>query len=203
MLPDTKIYLASASPRRQELLRQLGIEFEVFPAKIAEVKRQDESPEDYVTRIAADKARFTADLIKKRNLPMYPVLGADTEVVLDGDILGKPQDRTHGMRMLRRLSASTHEVLTAVTLWHQDAEYSALNKNLVTFGSLTDDEIRRYWETGEPTDKAGGYAIQGHAAAFISRIEGSYSGVVGLPLYELRRLLEKIGRSRHPASRDT
>ncbi len=190
---DTKIYLASKSPRRQELLRQLGIEFEIFPAEIVEVKRQDESPEDYVTRMAADKARVAAELIKKRNLPLRPVLGADTEVVLDGDILGKPRNRTHGMRMLRNLSARTHEVLTAVTLWHEDVEYSALNKNLVTFGPLTDDEIRRYWETGEPIDKAGGYAIQGRAAAFISRMEGSYSGIVGLPLYEFSCLLKKIG----------
>jgi len=188
------IYLASASPRRQELLRQLGVEFEAMPSNILEVRQTGESPADYVLRVARDKAQFVAKLVNERGLPVFPVLGADTEVVLDGEILGKPQDRVHGMALLRRLSGRTHEVLSAVCVVDQDSEHTALSTSRVTFSQLTETEIAQYWETGEPVDKAGAYAIQGKAAAFIERLEGSYSAVMGLPLHELAEILKKIDR---------
>ena len=188
------IYLASASPRRQELLRQLGVEFEVMPSNILELRQAEESPADYVLRVARDKAQFVAKQVNERGLLILPVLGADTEVVLDGEILGKPQDRVHGMALLRRLSGRTHEVLSAVCVVDQESEHAALSTSRVTFSRLTEAEIAQYWETGEPADKAGAYAIQGKAAAFIERLEGSYSGVMGLPLHELAEILKKIGR---------
>jgi septum formation protein len=187
------IYLASASPRRQELLRQAGIAFEAISSNLVEAPQPGESAEDYVRRVAADKARSVAGLIRSRGLPECPVLGADTEVVLDGEVLGKPADRAHGLAMLRRLSGRGHEVLSALVLIHGGIERTALSRSRVTFAPLTDGEIARYWETGEPADKAGGYAVQGRAAAFIRHIEGSYSGIVGLPLYELAQLLRQAG----------
>ena len=187
------IYLASASPRRRELLRQLGVQFEAIPSNILEVRQTGESPADYVLRVARDKAQFVAKQVKERGLPVFPVLGADTEVILDGEILGKPQDRVHGMALLRRLSGRTHEVLSAVCLVDQNSEHAALSTSRVTFSRLTEAEIAQYWETGEPADKAGAYAIQGKAAAFIERLEGSYSSVMGLPLHELAGILKKIG----------
>ena len=187
------IYLASASPRRQELLRQLGITFEAMPSNLLEVPRAGERPEDYVLRVARDKARHVARQVRERGLASHPVLGADTEMALDGEILGKPRDAQQGQAMLRKLAGGTHEVLTGLVLLHQDVEYRAINHSRVTFGPLTDDDIRRYWDTGEPADKAGGYAVQGWAAAFIQRIEGSYSGIMGLPLFELTQLLRQAG----------
>lgn len=187
------LYLASASPRRQELLHQLGIAFEVLPSNILEVREAGETPSEYVVRVALDKARYVARLVKERGLPAYPVLGADTEVVLDGMILGKPRDRAHGLKMLGRLAGRGHEVLSAVALIVEGGEHTALNVNRVTFGPLSKVEIVHYWETGEPVDKAGGYAIQGRAATFVARIEGSYSGVMGLPLFELVSLLKRAG----------
>jgi septum formation protein len=188
------IYLASASPRRRELLRQIGIEFEAMPSNILEVRQAGESPADYVLRAARDKAQFVAKLVNERGLPVFPVLGADTEVVLDGEILGKPQDRAHGMALLRRLAGRTHEVLSAVCVVDRGSGHAALSTSRVTFGSLTEAEIAQYWDTGEPADKAGAYAIQGKAAAFIERLEGSYSGVMGLSLHELAGILKKIGK---------
>ena len=187
------IYLASASPRRQELLRQLGLAFEAMPSNIPEAPQRAESPEAYVKRMAQDKARVVATLIAERGLPRHPVLGADTEVVLQGEILGKPRDRVHGLEMLRRLAGRTHEVLTAISVRHGEKDETLLSTSLVSLAPLTEAEIAQYWETGEPADKAGAYAIQGKAAAFIARIEGSYSGVMGLPLYELVEILKKIG----------
>ncbi len=187
------IYLASASPRRRELLRQLGVEFEAMPSNILEARRTGESPTDYVLRVARDKARFVAKRVHERGLPALPVLGADTEVVLDGEILGKPQDRDHGLALLRRLSGRTHEVLSALCVVTPAGEHTALNTSRVSFAALTEAQIAQYWETGEPVDKAGAYAIQGRAAAFIERLEGSYSGVMGLPLHELAEILNKIG----------
>jgi septum formation protein len=219
------IYLASASPRRQELLRQLGIAFEAIPSELLEVPQAGERPEDYVLRVARDKARHVVRQVRERGLASYPVLGADTEVVLEGEILGKPHDAQQGQAMLRKLAGRTHEVLTGLVLLHQDAddrrdaggttsgkkeverrqeqspratpgavaEYTALSRSCVTFGPLTDADIRRYWDSGEPADKAGGYAVQGRAAAFIQRIEGSYSGIMGLPLFELTQLLRQAG----------
>lgn len=188
------IYLASASPRRMELLRQLGIRFEALPANVVETPHPGERPRDYVLRLARTKARRGAALVRERGLPIRPVLGADTEVVLRDQILGKPADRAHGFALLRRLSGRTHQVLTAICLLDQDEAYEAISESRVTFAPLGDADIERYWATGEPADKAGGYAVQGAAAAFIARIEGSYSGIVGLPLFELTRLLKRAGR---------
>jgi septum formation protein len=189
-----KIYLASASPRRRDLLSHYGLEFEALPSNLLEVHRKNEAPVDYVTRVAHDKAEFVAKLVKERGLPEYPVLGADTEVVLDGEILGKPGGRDHGMDMLRRLSGRTHEVLSAISVLDRGKEYTALNTSLVTFTSITEEEIAQYWESGEPADKAGAYAIQGRAGGFITKLEGSYSAVMGLPLYELAEIMKKIRR---------
>lgn len=185
------IYLASASPRRQELLHQLGLAFEVVPSDVPEVRAPAESPEQYVRRVSLDKARCVARLVRSRNLPERAVLAADTEVVLEGEILGKPLGRDHGIEMLKRLAGRTHEVLTGIVLLSAKEQDTAVSRSLVTFAPLSDGEILRYWESGEPVGKAGGYAVQGRAAAFISRIEGSYSGIMGLPLYELSQLLKK------------
>ncbi len=187
------IYLASASPRRQELLRQIGIVFEAIPSNLPEVPQAGERPEDYVLRVARAKAQHVARQVRERGLTPRPVLGADTEVVLEGEILGKPRDVQQGQAMLRKLAGRTHEVLTGLVLLHQDAEYKTLNRSRVTFGPLTDMDIQRYWDSGEPADKAGGYAVQGRAAAFIQRIEGSYSSIMGLPLFELIQLLRQAG----------
>jgi septum formation protein len=189
----TVIYLASASPRRQELLRQLGLQFEVMPSNILEAPHARETPADYVVRVARDKARFVAEQVSARGLPPHPVLGADTEVVLDGEILGKPRDAGHGQAMLRQLAGRTHEVFSGLALLHAGREHTALSRSHVTFGPLTAAEVAAYWDSGEPRDKAGAYAVQGKAAGFIARIEGSYSGVMGLPLFELNELLKKIG----------
>jgi len=187
------IYLASASPRRQELLQQVGLAFEALPSNILEERETGESPGEYVRRVAADKARHVARLVAERKLPAHPVLGADTEVVVEDDILGKPRDRAHAAGMLRRLSGRTHTVLTAICLVTVAGEYSALSESRVTFAALAEATIARYLETGEADDKAGAYAIQGRAAGFIARLEGSYSGVMGLPLYELLETFTRAG----------
>jgi septum formation protein len=187
------IYLASASPRRQELLRQLGIEFDVIVSNLEETRSRHETPSQYVARIALEKARHVDRLVRERKLASSPVLGADTEVTLDDDVLGKPADRDHGIAMLQRLQGRTHDVLCAVALLSDGREYSVLSRSAVTFAPMTRAQIERYWETGEPAGKAGGYAIQGQAAAFIERLEGSYSGVMGLPLFETARLLQQAG----------
>ncbi len=191
---DFQIYLASASPRRQELLRQLGLEFEAIPSRLDEVPQPGERPQDYVVRVARDKARHVTRRIREQGLTPHPVLGADTEVVLDGEILGKPRDRAHGLDMLRRLAGRTHEVLSGLCVLHAGREQTALSVSRVTFRPLAAAEIAAYWDTGEPADKAGAYAIQGRAAAFVERLEGSYSGVMGLPLYELAGILRELGK---------
>jgi septum formation protein len=185
------IYLASASPRRQELLRQVGLTYEVLPSNLVEARQAGEAPVDYVRRVAADKARHVAHLVAGRGLPARAVLGA--EVVVEDDVLGKPRDRVHAAGMLRRLSGRTHRVLTAICLVTPAGEHSALSESRVTFAMIPNDAIARYLETGEADDKAGAYAIQGRAAGFIVRLEGSYSGVMGLPLYELFETLKRAG----------
>jgi len=187
------IYLASASPRRQELLRQIGLEFQVLPSRIQEIHQPEESPRDYVRRVAADKARAVAALVRERGLAGHPVLGADTEVVLDGKVLGKPRDRAHARKMLTQLAGRSHDVLSALCLLLPDRMETALSESRVTFTNLDAEEIRRYVDSSEADDKAGGYAIQGRAAGYISRLEGSYSGVMGLPLFELRETLKRAG----------
>jgi septum formation protein len=195
------IYLASKSPRRQELLRQLGVEFDELllreaPGRrrdVVEAPRKDEPPLDYVKRIARLKASVGWHRMGRRGLAPKPVLGADTEVVLNGAALGKPADAAGAVAMLLALSGQTHQVITAVAVRWQAQLVAAAATSRVTFRVLAQDEIERYVATGEPFDKAGGYAIQGKAAAFVQNLEGSYSGVVGLPLYETAGLLAHIG----------
>lgn len=186
------LYLASASPRRQELLRQVGIAFEVMPANIIETRKSGEAPNDYVKRVAADKARSIAQKVKAQGKPRAPVLGADTEVIVDDEVLGKPRDRAHGLAMLARLAGRRHQVASAVVVIDGDRELSAMSESFVTFESMSARQIEEYWDSGEPVDKAGGYAVQGLAARYIRHIEGSFSGIVGLPLYELEKLLTQI-----------
>jgi len=192
------IYLASASPRRQELLRQIGVNFEVLPVEVAEHALARETPADYVRRLAIDKARFGFSEVVRRGLPRHPVLGADTCVLVDAEILGKPRDRADGLAMLRRLSGRSHEVLTGICVIARAAsgdalEHGAVSVSQVTFGALSEQDIADYWASGEPVDKAGAYAIQGLAARFVARLEGSYSGVMGLPLHELAQILKSLG----------
>jgi septum formation protein len=187
--PGPELVLASASPRRRELLAQIGCRFEVIPAHIDETVRAGESPADYVVRVARDKALA----VWRAEGGRLPVLGSDTAVVLDGRILGKPVDRGEAVAMLRRLSGRTHEVFSAVALVHGDARIDdRLNVSRVTFAELEPDWIEAYCDSGDPMDKAGAYGVQGRAGERIVRIEGSFYGVMGLPLYETSRLLEVL-----------
>lgn len=188
---NSLIYLASASPRRSALLDQIGVAHRVQPVDVDETARSGEAPEQYVRRLAVLKAETLWQ--KLPALQRQPVLGADTAVVLDDQILGKPSDETDCVRMLSLLSARTHHVFTAVALRASDGCQSRVNVSEVTFRKLADEEIRRYWRSGEPADKAGAYAVQGRAALFIERIAGSYSGIMGLPLFETGELLTAIG----------
>jgi len=185
------IYLASGSPRRRELLQQIGVPFRVVGAAVDEAVRPGEAPAAYVERLAAAKA--DAGLAGSRDEADVPVLAADTAVVLGGKVLGKPADRQDAEHMLRQLSGRTHEVLTAIALLTVSGLESRISRSEVTFRSLAAEEIQDYWETGEPADKAGAYAIQGRAAVFIADLRGSYSGVMGLPLFETADLLSKAG----------
>ena len=182
------IILASRSPRRADLLRQMGVEFRTQAAEIDETLHADERAADYVERVANAKAKA----VQAAN-PGLPVLAADTAVVLHQTVLGKPRGREHAMEMLMSLSGCTHEVLTGVALATSAATDYRLSVSRVMFRRITEQEAADYWATGEPADKAGAYAIQGLAAAFIERMEGSYSGVVGLPLFETMQLLGTIG----------
>lgn len=184
------ILLASASPRRRELLDQIGVAHRVLAADVDETPLPGETPEHYVLRVAEAKS-WQAWKTAEDELP---VLAADTAVVLDGEILGKPRDREHALAMLRRLSGRSHRVLSGVSLRAQQ-HGRALSETVVYFRALSDREIQAYWDTGEPRDKAGAYAIQGRAALFVERIEGSFSGVVGLPLFETAELLHSAGIS--------
>lgn len=195
------IYLASKSPRRQELLRQLGVEFDELLLResagrrrdVVEEPRKDEPPLEYVKRIARLKASVGWHRMGRRGLPAKPVLGADTEVVLEGVALGKPADAAGAVAMLVALSGRTHEVMTAVAVRWQAQLALAVSSSRVTFRAMTREEIDRYVASGEPFGKAGAYAIQGRAAVFVQHLEGSYSGVMGLPLYETAALLARIG----------
>ncbi len=186
-----QLVLASTSPRRRELLAQLGVPFEVFAVAVDERPLSAELAADHVCRLALAKARAGAAQVG----PQACVLGADTVVLLDGEIFGKPTDREQAVAMLRRLSGRTHEVLSAVARLHGGAHTVRLSASRVTFRVLSAVEIAAYCDTGEPLDKAGAYAIQGRAAAFIRHLEGSYSGVMGLPLFETAELLAGPGRS--------
>jgi septum formation protein len=182
-----QLYLASRSPRRQELLRQVGLRFEVTPADVPERRAPAQSPGDYALAMALAKARAA------RAPGPLPVLGADTDVVIDDRILGKPAGRADALDMLRQLAGRTHEVYSGVAVVLQDRAETALSVTRVTFGPITATQAQAYWDTGEPADKAGAYAIQGAGARFVKAIDGSYSGVVGLPLYETLDLLRGFG----------
>jgi septum formation protein len=185
------IYLASGSPRRRELLQQIGVSFRVIGADLDETALRGESPLAYVSRLAQAKA--TVRWERSGDSGGAPVLAADTAVVLDGSILGKPAGLNDAMAMLLKLSGRTHEVLTAVALFTAAGMEVKVSRSAVTFRSIDPGEARAYWETGEPFDKAGAYAIQGYAAIFISDLKGSYSGVMGLPLFETAELLKAAG----------
>lgn len=199
---DKKIYLASKSPRRRELLRQIGVDFELLPFSPADGEKgdmvnedalPDELPHDYVKRISRKKADFAWQALEQRYRLPRPILTADTTVILGNRILGKPQNKKEAAAMLRELSGKTHQVLTCITIRKKDELLQELHKSEVTFADLSDEEIDNYCNTLEPYDKAGGYGIQGLAAKFIIHISGSYSGIVGLPLFETTRLLRKAG----------
>jgi len=184
-----QLILASASPRRQVLLQQVGIAFRQQVAEIDEIPLDNEAAEDYVVRLALEKARAVRQHSVAGELP---VLGADTAVVLDGRPLGKPENPAHAREMLQSLSGREHQVMSAVALV-KSREAVRLSVSRVWFRPLGENEIAAYWCTGEPQDKAGAYAIQGVGALFIERLEGSYTGVMGLPLYETGRLLQEFG----------
>jgi septum formation protein len=195
-MPIPQIYLASASPRRAELLPLIGVTFEVLKLGefgVDEAVHGREAPATYVQRLAREKAQAGVRAIAVRGLAVWPVLGADTTVCVGREILGKPGDaadrEAEAARMLRLLSGRTHRVLTAVALATAKGARVALSDSRVTFRRLTRAEIAAYIATGEPFDKAGGYGIQGPAAAFVSHLSGSYTGVMGLPLFETAQLM--------------
>ena len=197
---DRSIYLASRSPRRRELLAQIGVKFHLLlfrdlPQADPEVNEDTipgETPHDYVVRVCRIKAEAGWKRMQQRSLPRSPVLSADTTVALDGRIFAKPSDRREGAEMLAALSGRRHEVLTAVALKFDERVEVAVSRTEVEFRVLGSEEIRQYVTTGESDDKAGAYGIQGRAGQFIVEIKGSYSGVMGLPLYETAQLIEKM-----------
>jgi septum formation protein len=200
-LLDKKIYLASKSPRRRELLRQVGVEFELLSLRtdaargpdVSEHELPGEDPLDYVARVARDKGAFAWKILALRRMPLRPVLSADTTVTIDGQILGKPANAIEAADMLERLSGRTHQVLTSVALHHVDLEEQVTQVSNVRFAKLSPATIKAYCATPEPYDKAGAYGIQGLAALFIEHIEGSHSGIMGLPVFETAQLLKKAG----------
>ncbi len=187
-----QLILASASPRRRELLDQIGVRYHVMSVDLDESVLPDESAETLVKRLAQEKAEAVWQKQLALSDKCLPVLGADTLGVLGSQFLVKPRNYEHAYQMLSAMSGNSHQILTAVAIRHQQGCEVCLNVNTVYFKALTDKEISEYWESGEPKDKAGAYAIQGYGAVFIKRIEGSYSGVMGLPLYETQELLTRI-----------
>ncbi len=185
------VFLASGSPRRRDLLQQIGVQFRVVATAVDETVLPGEAPAAYVTRLAAAKAGDGWE--RSADAAGTPVLAADTAVVLDGRILGKPSGPKDAQSMLLQLSGRTHEVLTAVALRTANGLQSRVSRSEVTFRRITAGEAQDYWETGEPRDKAGAYAIQGRAAIFIADLRGSYSGVMGLPLFETAEILVSAG----------
>jgi septum formation protein len=198
---EKRIYLASRSPRRRELLKQIGITFEMLIMRTYPIVRADvdetphpgEMPADYVTRMAMNKAKTGWVRAMERRLPRLPVLGADTAVAIDGEIVGKPSNAEDAANMLRKLSGREHEVFSAVAVALNEHVETKLSRSRVRFSELNDSLIQDYVDSGEPMDKAGAYGVQGKAAAFIAEINGSYSGIMGLPLYETAQLLKQAG----------
>lgn len=204
------IYLASKSPRRRELLKQIGVHYELLMMRevqsgatredgiatdVDESPRDGELPREYVERVVRLKADTAQRIMRSRKLAIRPILTADTTVAIGDEILGKPENVADAKRMLQRLSGQTHQVLTAIAVTSQQQTEFAISISFVTFTTLSDADIKRYIETGEPMDKAGAYGIQGHAAKFINKLSGSYTGVMGLPLFETAELLRKAGLS--------
>jgi septum formation protein len=185
------LHLASQSPRRRQLLEQIGRDFGVLEVDVPEVRAPGESALDYVSRVAREKAG--AGLLKVVAVPNAVVIAADTEVILDDDVFGKPADADIAYSMLQRLSGRTHLAVSAVWVMNAAREAQAVSVSEVTFATLSDDVIRRYVDSGEPFGRAGAYAIQGRAGAFIQHLSGSYSGVMGLPLFETETLLRDFG----------
>ena len=200
-MSNKRIYLASRSLRRRELLKQIGVSFELVLLREDQRRGRDvdetplphEPARDYAQRIARTKAEVAAEQILRRGLLAYPVLAADTTVVHDQEIIGKPIDAEDAERILSRLAGREHRVLTAIAVATRDQVDTRVSDSAVEFRALTSDEIRRYVATGEPLDKAGAYAVQGRAAAFVTRVSGSYSGIMGLPLAEAAELLQRFG----------
>ncbi|MGS0740690.1 Maf family protein [Glaciimonas sp. GG7] len=199
--PHQKIYLASQSPRRRDLLRQIGVDFELLLLRdkaargpdISEAVLEHETPTVYVARVTLEKAAFALKAMHWRKLPVHPILAADTTVTIDGKILGKPSDAAEATDMLQRLSGRTHQVLTNVVVLHQEQCLQITHTSEVVFQPLSEQMIRAYCATTEPYDKAGAYGIQGIAAVFIKSINGSHSGIMGLPLFETAQLLQQAG----------
>ena len=193
-----QIYLASQSPRRRALIEQLGIHYQTLNVEVDESPRFGEAPANFVTRLAKEKAFAGWQMVAEQSIP---VVGADTCIVQDQQIIGKPKNREQGIELLSRYSGSAHQVITGVAMVGPDAgkhdadvvQHVRVNTSTVTFRTITHDECERYWQTGEPMGKAGGYAIQGKAAVFIEKLEGSYSGVMGLPLFEFAELIAMFG----------
>jgi septum formation protein len=200
-MPEKSIYLASRSPRRRDLLKQIGVDFEMLLLRadprrgvdVDETPLPEEAPEPYAIRIARAKAEAGMRVLAMRGLRPKPILAADTIVVLDGRIIGKPADREHAVRILAALSGREHRVITVVAMGCRDQVEHRVSISSVRFRALDEQEVRRYVETGEPLDKAGAYGIQGRAGMFVTRIEGSYSGIMGLPLAETTELMHRFG----------
>ena len=198
---NPRIYLASRSPRRRELLAQIGIQFDTIvfrdapreDREIDETPHPGEVPVDYVQRVARAKAEHGWRIVGGRRLLSQPLLAADTTLEFNGEIIGKPVNAANAQAILRRLSGHTHRVLTAVSVAFEGRLESALSVSEVSFGVIEETEIRSYVATGEPMDKAGAYGIQGYAGMFVERLSGSYTGVMGLPLYETVQLLKRFG----------
>jgi septum formation protein len=198
---EPRIYLASRSPRRRELLAQIGVRFELLMFRgvpredpdVDEAVLSNESPEDYVVRVTLAKAQAGVNRIRERHLIPHPVLAADTTVEVDGSVIGKPGHEADAVAILQRLSGRTHRVLTAVALSDNGRTEHLISTSEVRFRPIGHDEIKRYVASGEPLDKAGAYGIQGRAAIFVEEIKGSYTGIMGLPLYETAILLRRYG----------
>ena len=190
--PVNQIYLASRSPRRRQLLKQIGVNFEMRPVSIDETLEKGEAPADYVCRMARAKAELGWLRLIQRRLPLRPLLAADTVVVLRGKIIGKPDNLAHGRKMLSTLSGRTHKVLTAVAVVAKDKIQESLSTTTIRFRDISQREITNYLNGTESHDRAGSYAMQGRAAVFIIKISGSYSGALGLPIFETAQLLEKF-----------
>jgi septum formation protein len=201
MITQPRIYLASQSPRRRELLKQIGINFEMLLLRadprrniaVDETPHADEQPDTYVRRVSKAKATAGYAALRFRNLPPFPVLAADTTVTLDGKIYGKPETTEQASVMLHQLSGREHQVLSAIAIVMDEHVEVAVSASTVRFAALSEERIRRYLNTREHSDKAGGYGIQGQAGAFIEHLSGSYSGVMGLPLFETVQLLQRFG----------